>query len=134
MTAVLEKIGAAIYIGHSAAGTRGGRIANERPELFKAMIGIEPAGACNLPPTAPLKGMTKAPSFSIHGINQVGRPDTGPCIDTYAKINAAGGDASYLSLPKLPSSPLLLIMQQAFPQRVIVMMPSLKWPLPPLRS
>lgn len=44
------------------------------------------------------------PQFSIHGINQVGRPDTAPCLDTYAKINAAGGDATYLSLPKLPKS------------------------------
>jgi hypothetical protein len=46
------------------------------------------------------------PTLSVHSINQVGRPDTGPCLDTYAKIKAAGGDATYLSLPTLPHTPL----------------------------
>jgi len=46
------------------------------------------------------------PTYSIHGINQVGRPQTGPCLDTYEKINRAGGDAVYLSLPKLPRNVL----------------------------
>ena len=41
----LETIGPSIFIGHSAGGTLGGKLANERPELFKGMIGIEPAGA-----------------------------------------------------------------------------------------
>jgi pimeloyl-ACP methyl ester carboxylesterase len=104
--AALEKIGPAIYIGHSAGGTMGGHIANQRPELFKAVIGIEPQGDCMLPPSEPIKGLGKVPTFSIHGINQVGRPDTGPCLDTYKKIADAGGDATYLSLPKLPHTPL----------------------------
>jgi pimeloyl-ACP methyl ester carboxylesterase len=102
----LEKIGPSIFIGHSAGGSLGGKLANERPELFKGVIGIEPAGACNVPPNAPLNGVMKTPLYSIHGINQVGRPDTGPCLYTYAKINAGGGSASYLSLPKLPPSAL----------------------------
>ena len=46
--AALEKIGPAIVIGRSAGGTLGGRIANARPELFRALIGIEPQGTCNL--------------------------------------------------------------------------------------
>jgi hypothetical protein len=46
------------------------------------------------------------PTLSIHGINQVGRPDTGPCLETYAKIRQLGGDAIYHSLPRLPRSPL----------------------------
>ena len=114
IAAVLEKIGPAIFIGHSAGGTLGGRIANQRPELFKALIGIEPQGTCNIAPNAPLNGIVKVPNLSIHGINQVGRPDTGPCLDAYAKIRAAGGEATFLSLPKLPSSPLFdRIPQQA---------------------
>jgi hypothetical protein len=104
--AVLEKVGPSIVIAHSAAGTMGGRIANERPELFRALIGIEPQGDCNLPPNIDIKGLAKVPSLSIHGINQVGRPDTGPCLETYAKIRKAGGDATYHSLPNLPHSPL----------------------------
>jgi pimeloyl-ACP methyl ester carboxylesterase len=111
--AVMQKVGPAIFIGHSAGGTLGARIANDRPELFKAVIGIEPQGACNLPPSLAINGLAKIPSYSIHGINQVGRPDTGPCLDTYAKINKGGGDASYLSLPKLPKSPLFDKITQA---------------------
>jgi pimeloyl-ACP methyl ester carboxylesterase len=106
VTAALEKIGPAIVIGHSAGGTLVGRIANERPELFKAAIGIEPQGTCMLTPRDPIKGLAKVPTFSIHGINQVGRPDTPPCLDSYERIKKAGGDATYLSLPKLPSSPV----------------------------
>jgi len=48
--AALQKVGPAIVIAHSAAGTMAGRIANDKPELFKAVIGIEPQGDCNLPP------------------------------------------------------------------------------------
>lgn len=113
LIAAMQKVGPAIFIGHSTGGTLGARIANERPELFKAVIGIEPQGACNLPPTLEIKGLAKLPSYSIHGINQVGRPDTGPCLDTYARINKAGGDASYLSLPRLPKSALLDNIPQA---------------------
>jgi len=104
--AALQKIGPAIVIAHSAAGTMAGRIANDKPELFKAVIGIEPQGDCNLPPNVDVKGLAKVPTYSIHGINQVGRPQTGPCLDTYEKINRAGGDAVYLSLPKLPRNVL----------------------------
>jgi pimeloyl-ACP methyl ester carboxylesterase len=106
LLAVMKRVGPAIWLGHSQAGTTGGRLSNENPDLFKAVIGIEPQGACNLPPNASHKGVAKVAQFSIHGINQVGRPDTGPCLDTYAKIKAAGGDATYLSLPTLPRTPL----------------------------
>jgi pimeloyl-ACP methyl ester carboxylesterase len=111
--AALEKVGPSIVIAHSAAGTMSGRIANDKPELFKAVIGIEPQGNCNLAPNVEVKGLAKVPTFSIHGINQVGRPQTGPCLDTYDKINKAGGDAIYLSLPKLPRTALYDRIPQA---------------------
>jgi pimeloyl-ACP methyl ester carboxylesterase len=110
---VLKKTGPAIVIGHSAGGTMAGAIANAHPELFNAVIGIEPQGDCMSPPKAEIAGLSKTPTFSIHGINQVGRPDTGPCLDTYAKIRAAGGDATYLSLPSLPRTPLFDRIPQA---------------------
>jgi len=113
LLAVMKKVGPAIWLGHSQAGTTGGRLSNENPEHFKAVIGIEPQGACNIPPETPIKGLAKVPQFSIHGINQVGRPNTGPCLDTYAKIKIAGGDATYLSLPKLPQSPIFDRIPQA---------------------
>jgi hypothetical protein len=83
-----------------------GKLSIEKPDLFKAVIGLEPQGDCNLPARDAIKGLAKVPTLSIHSINQVGRPDTGPCLDTYAKIKAAGGDATYLSLPTLPHTPL----------------------------
>jgi pimeloyl-ACP methyl ester carboxylesterase len=104
--AVLEKVGPAIVIGHSQAGTMSGGIANDKPELFKAVIGIEPQGDCNLPPTVTVNGLAKVPTLSIHSLNQVGRPETAACLDTYDKIRTMGGDATYHSLPKLPPSPL----------------------------
>ena len=113
LLAVMKRVGPAVWLGHSQAGTTGGRLSNLNPEFFKAVIAIEPQGACNLPPDVELKGANRVPQFSIHGINQVGRPDTAPCLDTYEKIRAAGGDATYLSLPKLPKSVLFDRIPQA---------------------
>ncbi|TMA64334.1 MAG: hypothetical protein E6J73_07495 [Deltaproteobacteria bacterium] len=53
LLAVMKKVGPAIWLGHSQAGTTGGRMSNMNPEFFKAVIGIEPRGACNLPPDTP---------------------------------------------------------------------------------
>jgi pimeloyl-ACP methyl ester carboxylesterase len=118
LVAVLEKVGPAIYIGHSAGGSSGGRIANAFPHLFKAVIGVEPASDCMLLPEVPIEGLARVPMLSIHGINQVGRPQTGPCVRTYQQINARGGDATYLSLPTLPDSVLARIgvPRSAIPQ------------------
>jgi hypothetical protein len=55
--AVLEKVGPAIVIGHSAAGTMSGKLANAKPDLFKAVIGLEPQGDCNLPAKEEIKGL-----------------------------------------------------------------------------
>lgn len=111
--AALRKVGPAIYIGHSQAGAYGGALANDNPDAFTAMIGIEPAGVCALSPKAEIKGLARVPVLTIHGINQVGRADTAPCLDTYDRIRKAGGDATYLSLPKLPAGPLFDRIKQA---------------------
>ena len=110
--AAVKKIGPAIYIGHSQAGAFGGALANENPDDFRAMIGIEPAGVCALSPKARIDGIVRVPVLTIHGINQVGRADTAPCLDTYDRIRQAGGDATYLSLPKLPKSPVFDRIEQ----------------------
>ncbi len=111
--AALKKIGPAIYIGHSQAGAYGGQLANENPGAFLAMIGIEPAGVCAISAQSPIKGIVSVPVLTIHGINQVGRADTEPCLDRYERIKEAGGNATYLSLPKLPSSLLFNRIKQA---------------------
>lgn len=104
--AALKMIGPSIYIGHSQAGAYGGALANENPDAFRAMIGIEPAGVCAISTKARIEGIVRVPVLTIHGINQIGRADTPPCLETYDRIRQAGGDATYLSLPKLPASPV----------------------------
>jgi len=98
LVALLKKIGPAIYIGHSAGGSFGGAVANDNPSLFKAVIGIEPAQNCNIATNAVVAGIKKVPTLSIHGINQIGRPNTPDCRAKYKEINRAGGDATYLDL------------------------------------
>jgi pimeloyl-ACP methyl ester carboxylesterase len=110
LIAVLQTVGPAIYIGHSAGGSSGGTIANDHPELFKGLIGLEPASDCLLTPAQPIKGLPQVPAISMHGAtNQVGRPQTGPCVNRYKEITTMGGDATYLSFANIPDSVLTRI-------------------------
>jgi pimeloyl-ACP methyl ester carboxylesterase len=95
-----------IYLGHSAGGSTGGQLANAHPELFEALIALEPAAGCPFTGTLDqLAGLKQVPLLSLHGINQVGRPTTPGCLDAYDAINAAGGDATFFSLLLLPNDP-----------------------------
>jgi pimeloyl-ACP methyl ester carboxylesterase len=96
--ALLRKIGPAIFIGHSYFGVLGARVANARPDLFSAVIGVDPAVNCLLTPTDDIAGIAHVPALSVHAIDQAGRPNTPACKARYAQINAAGGNATYLDL------------------------------------
>ena len=105
LIAVLEKIGPAIWLGWSDGGLLGGSIVSSRPELFAALVGVEPKNSCLYEGFS--KGAVQIPALSIHSINQIGRPhESGPpirfsradCEAIYDKINAAGGNATWLSL------------------------------------
>ena len=52
MVALLDKIGPAIILEHSQPGPAMWRIADQRPKLVKAMVGVEPSGP-------PLEGRTR---------------------------------------------------------------------------
>lgn len=91
-----------IYLGHSAGGSTGGQIATEHPELLQAMIALEPAQGCPFVGALDPTVVRPVHILSLHGINQVGRPTTPGCLDTYDAINAVGGDATFFSLLRLP--------------------------------
>jgi pimeloyl-ACP methyl ester carboxylesterase len=95
---LLQKTGPAIWLGWSQGGALGGTLVNEHPELFAALIGIEPAAECLYKRDAPLDNIKRVPALSIHGINQIGRPGTPSCRQKYADVNAAGGDVTWQSL------------------------------------
>ena len=60
-----------------------------------------------------IKGVAKVPQFSIHGINQVGRPDTAPCLDTYAKIKPPAAMPHISRCPSCPRARLFDRIPQA---------------------
>jgi hypothetical protein len=80
------------------AGQLGGDIVHERPELIKALIGIEPAAECLYQRDWPVSNIARVPALSIHGVNQIGRPGSPSCREKYAEVTAAGGDATWQSL------------------------------------
>lgn len=64
MSALLDRIGPAVLITHSASGPDGWLVADRRPELVKAIVAIEPMGPpfADIPNIGPLRwGATAAP-------------------------------------------------------------------------
>jgi hypothetical protein len=99
--AVLEKVGPAIVVVHSAAGTMGGRIANERPKLFKALIGIEPAGDCNLPSDVEIKGARQGAELE-HPRHQPGRPSRYRTVSRHLREDQESRRRRHLPFASLP--------------------------------
>jgi pimeloyl-ACP methyl ester carboxylesterase len=103
----MKKLGPAIWLGHSLAGTTGARLSNDNPEYFRAVIGIEPQGACNMPPETPIKGMAKVPQFSIHGINQVGRPGHRALFGNLREDQGGGRGCNLLVTAEVAAEPFV---------------------------
>jgi pimeloyl-ACP methyl ester carboxylesterase len=111
LVALLDKIGPAIILVHSQAGAFAWPVADARPELVKAIVGIEPNG----PP--------------VHGVELVGAPDwfkEGPVALPYGvtavplTYGPAVKEASELSFVKedKPDAPdLVTCWKQAEPAR-----------------
>ncbi len=120
LVALFDKIGPAILLVHSQAGAFGWPVVDARPNLVKAIVGVEPNG----PP--------------VHGVEFVGAPDwfkEGPVALTYGlssvplTYDPPAKDASELKFARedKPDGPgLLTCWKQAEPARQL---PNLKMPI-----
>jgi pimeloyl-ACP methyl ester carboxylesterase len=103
LAALLEQIGPAILVVHSAAGAVGIEILQRRPDLVKALIMIEPIGC----PTdaAEVKALfADAPTLAVFGDHFDVRRMQGryeACMETMRLIEEAGGRSKMLHLPSL---------------------------------
>lgn len=102
MAALLDRIGPAILVTHSASGPDGWLVADRRPALVKAIAAIEPMGPpfADIPNIGPMRwGPTAAPlRFEP------------PVADAQAVRNAPPGS---LRLPALAGIPILIVTAEA---------------------
>ncbi|QDU93299.1 alpha/beta hydrolase family protein [Lignipirellula cremea] len=99
---LLEKIGPATLLAHSAAGSTAFEAARQRPDLVKAIVAIEVAGS----PSAAddLQNFSQIQFLGVYGDNFDLRPMAGrlEASRNMAKaITAAGGRGEVISLPEI---------------------------------
>jgi len=100
LEALLERIGPAVVMPHSMGGQTAFALAARRPELFRALVVIEPVGCPRTADqVAPLAGI---PFLAVYGDyiesrGQAGRLEA--CRETARLIREAGGISDVLSLP-----------------------------------
>lgn len=102
MATLLDRIGAAVLVTHSASGPVGWLVADRRPDLVKAIVAIEPMGPpfADIPDIGAMRwGATAAP---LHFDPPVHDPDT--------VRKAAPGS---LRLPALAGLPILIVTAEA---------------------
>jgi pimeloyl-ACP methyl ester carboxylesterase len=93
---LLDKIGPAIILTHSASGPHGFAVVAARPGLVKGLISVEPAG-CSVP-AANRPAFVGVATLTLFGDFIAG--NTG-CQNTTNQINAAGGNATMVLLPEV---------------------------------
>lgn len=100
LVALLQRIGPAILVAHSASGVAAYTIAARNPKLLRAVISVEPLG-CLLA----VNGTTALPTLSIFGDHMEVRPQMPArreeCRQLVAATQAAGMPAQLLDLPAL---------------------------------
>jgi pimeloyl-ACP methyl ester carboxylesterase len=100
--ALVEKLGACVVLCHSQGCGFGFRVAQARPDLFKALIAIEPAVAGDIEQAAKLKDV---PTLIVYGdyIEGDARWPTMRriALDYAAAMRAAGGSVDVVNLPDI---------------------------------
>jgi pimeloyl-ACP methyl ester carboxylesterase len=114
LVALLDKIGPSIVLVHSQAGAFGWPVADARPTLVKAIVGVEPNG----PP--------------VHGVEFIGAPDwfkEGPVALsyglssvplTYAPAAANASEMSFVKEDKADGPGLVTCWKQKEPARQLI--------------
>jgi len=114
--ALLDRIGPAVLVTHSRAGTSGWLIADARPQLVKAIVAVEPNGPpfYNAPPLGragdPIArpfGITYAPMTyapTVRGASDFGQLRQSPAPDAYKAgcWAPAGPQPKLINLAKMP--------------------------------
>jgi pimeloyl-ACP methyl ester carboxylesterase len=101
VAALLDKIGPAVVMVHSQSGGFGLAIAIARPKLVKAVVAVEPV-SCAVTDADVQSVFTQVPLMTIFGDFLEGTFWPGvmaTCVDTVARIRAAGGVADNFHLP-----------------------------------
>jgi pimeloyl-ACP methyl ester carboxylesterase len=104
LIALLERIGGGIVIGHSRAGNVMLPAAVRRPDLFRALIELEPIGCRGLYRDADLAALSQVPFLSVFGDYLEGtmwQPFADECRELVEKLTAVGGTASHLPLAEI---------------------------------
>lgn len=100
LEALLERVGPAVVVPHSMGGQTAFALARRRPELFLALVVVEPVGC---PRTADqVSAIADIPFLAVYGDyiesrGQAGRLEA--CRETARLIGEAGGIGDVLSLP-----------------------------------
>jgi pimeloyl-ACP methyl ester carboxylesterase len=103
LTALLQRIGPAIVIGHSRAGNAMLPAAVRHPELFAALIELEPIGCRAHYRDEDLPALAGVPFLTLFGDYLEGtmwQPFADECRELAEKLGHAGGTARHLVLPE----------------------------------
>jgi len=104
LAALLERVGPAVVLVHSQSGAYGIDVAIARPDLVKAVVSVEPR-SCAVSDSNVQTVFTRVPLLTIFG--DFFGADVGAdwpvrmaeCVNTVARIKAAGGSADSIYLP-----------------------------------
>ena len=102
LIALLERIGPSVVIGHSRAGNALLPAAVRRPELFAALVELEPIGCRAYYREDDLPSLARLPFLGVYGDyleGTVWAPYAEESREFVAKLTAAGGTARHLVLP-----------------------------------
>jgi pimeloyl-ACP methyl ester carboxylesterase len=100
LVALLERVGPAILIVHTASAKTGLETARQRPDLVKSLIAIEPLGASEAPEDG-ITPLVETPYLAVLGGEGESRPVVGESetgLQAARRITRAGGVAEVIRL------------------------------------